>query len=90
MNDKICNCEYCKLSNRITALQLKLPPELAEEYKDITNILWEGMESAELDLNVLNAKIQGTWPRDDGEKYYHCTGGKKYEITSSPIEAINK
>ncbi len=58
------------------------------EFISITNTLWVKMESAELDLNVLNAKIQGTWPKDEDEidKYFHYICGKKYEITTKTIK----
>ncbi len=58
-----CQCETCLLSRRIQ----KFFPDMSADQKSVINELWNRMETAELDLNVIQAKKDGTWPVPEGD-----------------------
>lgn len=59
-----CQCDYCLLSRRIQ----KYFPDMSPDQRAVIDELWSRMECAELDLNVIQAKKDGTWPTGDKEE----------------------
>lgn len=58
-----CQCNTCLLSRRIQ----KHFPDMTPDQRAVINELWNRMECAELDLNVIEAKKDGSWPNGDDE-----------------------
>jgi len=64
-----------------------LKDEQLKQFDELLDELWNRYESAELDLDVLHAKIEGTWPKDDEEKYYERVGKNLFEVTGLLVES---
>lgn len=58
-----CHCGTCDLSRRIQ----KYFPDMTPDQRSVIDELWNRMECAELDLNVIEAKKDWSWPTGDEE-----------------------
>lgn len=54
----MCECSLCNLSRKIN----KFFPNLNTEQSDVIDELWNRMECAEVDLEIIEAKNNGSWP----------------------------
>lgn len=83
-----CQCWCCQwFSPRVKKLRATLKDEQLKQFDELLDELWNRYESAELDLDVLHAKIEGTWPKDDEEKYYERVGKNLFEVTGLLVES---
>ncbi len=84
---KKCNCWSCKLALKIQKFDESLTLEQHKMFREIFDEVWNEMEAASMDLEVLNAKVEGTWPKSDSkEKYYHSVDDRLYEVVGKLIE----
>jgi len=76
-----CYCEHCVLGRKIASLLHLLPMEAIK----IINDLRDHLAEAETNLQVLQAKIEGTWPKNKDEKYIVTIRNKRFHIESKEI-----
>jgi hypothetical protein len=85
-----CNCETCKLSPKLRKFEKSLSPKQNEAFREIFDAVWNRMEMAEMDLGVIEAKIEGTWPKheSDGGVYFTRVGKNLYEVRSTKVKNV--
>jgi hypothetical protein len=71
---------------KVHAFEGKLTPELLEEFRILVNELWTHAEADSTDLGALNAKVEGMWPKEQGEQYYTRINGKLYEVSGKLVD----
>lgn len=86
---KPCTCWVCSsLHPKVTKFEEKLNPEMLKEFRILWNELWNKYEVDSTDLSVLHSKIEGIWPREEGDKYYDRIGNVLYELSSTPCQPL--
>ena len=83
---KICLCEHCKVSRKASNLKSRLPKKLQPEFDALCDYFWSRDEEQSTELAVLTSKIEGSWPKEEGEKYYTRIDSKLYEIHSKLVK----
>lgn len=80
---KTCKCWSCKLTPKIREFEKSLNTQQTIAFEEFFNEVWDRMEATEMDLGVLESKIEGTWPGEQpGEEgFYHRIGETLYWIT---------
>jgi predicted lipid-binding transport protein (Tim44 family) len=71
---------------KVHSFEDKLTPELLAEFNVLINELWIHAEADSTDLGALNAKVEGMWPKEQGEQYYTRINGKLYEVSGKLVE----
>ena len=62
-----------------------MTPKQLKQFSVLFDELFDRYENVELDYDVLLAKIEGSWPKPDGEKYYERIGKKLYEVVTGTL-----
>ena len=83
---KKCKCDSCKQIAKIKRFEKTLTDKQLKVFSPLIKDIWMKMEVAEMDRDVLYAKIEGTWPKEDNENYYERVNGQIYIITSTKVE----
>jgi hypothetical protein len=78
-----CDCELCRASSACEKFKGRLPENMRDEFNALVNYYFERGANAEMELEVLQSKIEGSWPKEDNEQNYHRIGDKLYEIHST-------
>lgn len=86
MKKEKCNCWSCQLTPKIKTFEGTLNESQKVAFDEIFNAVWSELESDSTELGCLNAKIEGVWPRNDGESYYTRIGGKLYKVSGNLVE----
>ena len=87
MNEKKCECWHCSsFMPKVHAFESKLTPELLSEFRILVEELGNHAEADSMDLGSLNAKVEGTWPKENNKKYYTRINSKLYEVIGKPVE----
>jgi len=85
-SSKPCQCWTCQnLSPKVKSFEKTLMPEQLKEFRVLFGELFDKYENIELDYDVLLAKIEGSWPKEEGEKYYERVGDNLYEVRSNLV-----
>jgi len=63
-----CKCWSCKLSPKIRRFEKSLSAFQQKEFRKLFNEVWDREEAASMDLNVLEAKIDGSWPKEESDQ----------------------
>lgn len=88
--NKPCECWVCKhLSPAVKKFESSLTPQQLEEFRVLWDELWGRYEAESTDYNVLLSKIEGSWPKEDGDKYYERVGDKLYEVSGNLVKETN-
>ena len=82
MKKSKCQCWSCKLSPKIRKFEKSLSASQQKSFREIFEEVWDREEASTMDLNVLEAKIEGSWPKEPGEPYLHGVGKNLYVINS--------
>ena len=82
---KKCTCWSCKLSPKIRKFEQSLDADKLIAFREIFDEVWDRLEAHEMDLGVLEAKIDGSWPKSD-DSYYHRVCNALYKIESTKVE----
>lgn len=89
-NQKPCECWVCKeLSPAVKKFESSLNPQQLEEFRVLWDELWGRYEAESTDYNVLQAKIEGSWPKELDDKYFERIGDRLYEVHGKPVEETN-
>lgn len=86
-----CKCWSCKLSPKIKKLEKSLTPAQVKLFRSILDPLYEKVEADSTDLGVLEAKIEGVWPKNEKDElslgeFYYRVGENLYWLKSVKIE----
>lgn len=81
-----CECQLCKTSRKVAAYRNRVPDELRQEFDAMIDWFWNRDEEYSTELAVLQAKIEGTWPKEDSEEYYTRVSGKLYRLHGTLVE----
>jgi hypothetical protein len=90
MKKSKCKCWSCKLSPKIRRFEKSISESQKKSFRKIFNEVWDREEASSMDLNVLEAKIEGSWPSEyssddtnSKDTFYHSIGNKIYEIKAT-------
>lgn len=86
MKKSKCKCWSCKLSPKIKIFEQSLSESQRKSFRKIFNEVWDREEDSSVSLNVLEAKIDGSWFKEPVEPYLHRIGKNLYKITSIKVE----
>jgi len=86
--NKPCQCWTCQsLSPKVKQFREGLTPEQLKLFDTLFDELWDHYENDSLELDVLRAKIEGNWPKEEGDnKYYERMESGLYEVRGILIE----
>lgn len=90
MKKSKCNCWSCKLSPKIRKFEKSISEAQKKAFRKIFDEVWNREEASSTDLNVLEAKLEGSWPAEYGgledDGFYHRIGKDLYRIKSIKVE----
>jgi len=96
MKKSKCQCWSCKLSPKIRKFEKSISEAQKKAFREIFDEVWDREEASSMDLNVLEAKIEGSWPAeyesnpsDKDKSFLYRIGNKIYEVKSILISTTD-